>query len=589
MDASNIRLFEARCSCETLRMFAVAANGLSIGELVVGLIGGLALFLFGMRQMTEALKTVAGEGMKTLLARLTANRFTGAFAGALITAIIQSSSVTTVLVVGFVSAGLMGLSQSIGVIIGANIGTTITAQIIAFKITKYALLFIGVGFFLELGGRREKLRQCGVMIMGLGLIFFGMGLMSQATSPLRTHEGFIQWMQGMQNPGLAIAVSALFTALVQSSSATTGLIIVLAGGGLISLEAGIALVMGANVGTCVTAMLSAIGKPREAARVAIAHVAFNVLGVCIFVWLIPQLAGWARLFSPGFPELDGVERLAAETPRQIANAHTLFNVGNALVFIWFTGPLAALAKRLVPDAPVGSEAKIGPLYLDDYYLETPAVALDRVRLEQARMAEFVREMLDEIMPAIYEASPSKLAQVNESDEAVDALHAAIVRFLGILSQGALVSPHTEALSDGIAIANYLENIGDVIETDMVGEGEALLQKDLSISASTREILEPLRARVCWAFGEVARAIADNDPGRVHAVVHSKQEIKLLATQANNHLANRLATAPGDKIDVFRIEAEIVENLKRIFYLTRRIAKTMEVNAVAEGGSGTDDD
>ena len=325
------------------------AGSLPLGEIIIGLAGGLALFLFGMRQMTDALKTVAGEGMKTLLSRLTSNRFSAAFAGAMITSIIQSSSVTTVLVVGFVSAGLMGLSQSIGVIIGANIGTTITAQIIAFKVTKYALLFIGVGFFVELGARREKVRQYGLMMMGLGLIFFGMSLMSEATTPLRSHEGFISWMQSMQNPLFAIATAALFTALVQSSSATTGLIIVLAGEGFISLNAGIALVMGANVGTCVTAMLSAIGKPREATRVAIAHVAFNLLGVALFVGLIPHLAELTRLLSPSFDDLSGAARLSAETPRQIANAHTLFNVGNAFVFIWFTGPLARLSRWLVPD------------------------------------------------------------------------------------------------------------------------------------------------------------------------------------------------------------------------------------------------
>ncbi len=565
------------------------SSDLQWSEILIGLAGGLALFLFGMRQMTEALKTVAGNGMKTLLARLTSSRFTGALAGAVITAIVQSSSVTTVLVVGFVSANLMGLSQSIGVIIGANIGTTITAQIVAFKVTKYALLFIGVGFFVELGANREKVRQCGLMIMGLGLIFFGMGLMSQATYPLRSHEGFIGWMQSMRNPGLAITAAALFTAVVQSSSATTGLIIVLAGGGLISLEAGIALVMGANVGTCVTAMLSAIGKPREATRVAIAHVAFNVFGVCVFVWLIPRLAEYAALLSPAFPELEGTERLAAETPRQIANAHTLFNVGNALIFIWFTGPLARFATWLAPDKPAAPGAEVTPLYLDDYYLENPATALDRVRLEQARMAGFVATMLDSVMPAIYEASPQKLAQVCESDESVDALHAAIVRYLGHLSQKQLVGRQTEELSDGIAIANYLEHIGDIIETELVADGESLIRKDLSISESTRELLNPLQEKVCGAFRQVAESIAAPDSERNRAVIQAKQEIKLLAAQAEVHLSKRLATAPATQIEVFRVESEIVENLKRIFHLTRRIAKTLQEDLVVDAEPSEDDE
>lgn len=566
-----------------------ATGALPLAEIIIGLAGGLALFLFGMRQMTDALKTVAGEGMKTLLSRLTANRFSAAFAGALITSIIQSSSVTTVLVVGFVSAGLLGLSQSIGVIIGANIGTTITAQIIAFKVTKYALLFIGVGFFVELGARREKVRQYGLMIMGLGLIFFGMSLMSDATTPLRSHEGFISWMQSMQNPLFAIAAAALFTALIQSSSATTGLIIVLAGEGFISLNAGIALVMGANVGTCVTAMLSAIGKPREATRVAIAHVAFNLLGVAIFVWLIPQLAELTRYLSPAFDDLSGSARRAAETPRQIANAHTLFNVANAFVFIWFTGPLARLSRWLVPDKKEAATHVIEPLYLDSYYLDTPAMALDRARLEQARMAKLVGKMVDSIMPAIFEKSPKKLANLSKSDEEVDALHMAIIRYLGHLSQRQLVSPQMEMHSNGIAVTNYLENIGDVIETDLVGDGETLLQKDLTISESTQEILKPLQQKVRWAFGQIAEAIETGDQERVRAVINAKKEIKLLSTQANIHLSKRLAVSPGAQIEVFRIESEIVENLKRIFYLTRRIAKTLEEKAVGGEEAGEERD
>lgn len=553
---------------------ATTSDSLPLGEIAIGLAGGLALFLFGMRQMTDALKTVAGERMKSLLARFTSNRFTGMLAGTATTAIIQSSSVTTVLVVGFVSAGLMSLSQSIGVIIGANIGTTITAQMVAFKISDYAMLFIGVGFFVELAARKEKVRQCGLMIMGLGLIFFGMGLMSEAAVPLRTHAAFITWMQSMQNPALGVAAAAVFTALVQSSSATTGLVIALAGGGLISLEAGIALIMGANVGTCVTAMLSAIGKPREATRVAIAHVVFNILGVCLFVWWIPQLAEAARWLSPSFTELDGSARLAAESPRQIANAHTLFNVANAFVFIWLTQPLAQLATWLAPDLPTVDTEEVTTEFLDDYYLENPAMALDCARREEAHMAGLVRDMLESVMPAIYERSPGELARISDMDEGVDSLHLAIVRYLGLLSQKQLVSPHTDALADGIAITNYLENIGDVIETDMVGDGVTLLQKDLSISQTTREILSPLNQKVCWAFNQIAEALSTDDPKRLHAVIHAKKEIKLLATKANVHLSKRLATAPVQQIEVFRIESEIVENLKRIFYLTRQIAKTL---------------
>ena len=244
--------------------------------LLTGLGGGLALFLYGMRKMSDALKVVAGGGMKVVLERLTTNRFTAVISGALVTAVIQSSSVTTVMVVGFITAGLINFTQSVGIIIGANIGTTVTAQIIAFKITQYSLVMIAVGFLMELLAKSQRIRQYGITIMGLGLLFFGMELMSNATSPLRSYTPFIELMQEMRHPLMGIAVGALFTAVVQSSSATTGIVIVLGTQGFITLEAGIALIFGANIGTCVTAMLAAIGKPREAVKAAIVHVIFNI-------------------------------------------------------------------------------------------------------------------------------------------------------------------------------------------------------------------------------------------------------------------------------------------------------------------------
>ena len=352
-----------------------SAHSLQVGALVTDLGGGLALFLYGMSKMTEALRTVAGGGMKTLLARLTTNRFTAALAGIIITAVVQSSSVTTVLVVGFISAGLLTLSQSIGVILGASVGTTVTAQIVAFKVTKYALVLIGIGFLLELTARSEKVKHYGILLMGLGLIFFGMELMSQATYPLRTYAPFIELMQSLKNPLLGILIGTVFTAIVQSSSATTGVVIVLAGQGFISLNAGIALVFGANVGTCITALLATIGKPREAIRAAVVHVVYKTTGVLIWLPFIAQLAATVTSISPSAPELEGTARLAAESPRQIANAHTLFNVANLLLFIWFTPLLAKIARRVVPDRPEPEPGRIEPRYLEEYFLRVLAQLL----------------------------------------------------------------------------------------------------------------------------------------------------------------------------------------------------------------------
>lgn len=278
-------------------------------RMAMGLFGGLALFLFGMEQMSDSLKSALGDQMKVLLAKLTRNRFTGAFTGAFVTAIIQSSSVTTVLVVGFVSAGMMTMSQSIGVIMGANVGTTVTAQIVAFKVEEAALWMIAIGFLMMFTTKQERIKHYGNMLMGLGLIFYGMGLMGDGMNPLRSYEPFLQLMANMDNPLLAILVGALFTALVQSSSATTAIVITMAGQGLISLEAGIALAFGANIGTCITAQLAALGKPREALRAAVVHLIFNVGGVLIWLPFISMLAIWVTGFSPTHPELEGTSTL----------------------------------------------------------------------------------------------------------------------------------------------------------------------------------------------------------------------------------------------------------------------------------------
>ncbi|MCP4406371.1 MAG: Na/Pi cotransporter family protein, partial [Gammaproteobacteria bacterium] len=378
---------------------ADAGQGMEWGQMAMKLLGGLALFLYGMEQMADALKAVAGERMKVILAKLTSNRFLGAMTGAFVTAVIQSSSVTTVLVVGFITAGLMSVSQSVGVIMGANIGTTITAQIVAFKVTKAALLMIAVGFGMLFFSQQEKIKQWGGMLMGLGLVFFGMSVMSDAMKPLRAYQPFLDLMVQMENPLIGILIAAAFTGLIQSSSATTGIVIVMASQGFITLPAGIALAFGANVGTCVTALLASIGKPREAVRAAGVHIMFNVAGVLVWIAFIPQLAEFVAWMSPSTTGLTGTDKLAAEAPRQIANAHTIFNVANTLIFIGFTTQFARIVEKLIPDKPMEEQLVIAPKYLDDVLVETPTLALERVRMEIGHMGERVQEMLDRSMPA----------------------------------------------------------------------------------------------------------------------------------------------------------------------------------------------
>jgi phosphate:Na+ symporter len=548
------------------------SSTLELGTLLTGLGGGLALFLTGMRQMTDALKAVAGSRMRNLLAQLTANRFTAAFAGATVTAVIQSSSVTTVMVVGFISAGLMTMSQSIGVIIGANVGTTVTAQIIAFQVYKYGLAMIAVGFLMHVVFQRENVRQWGLVLMGLGLIFFGMELMSLATEPLRTWQPFIDWMQQMNHPLWGVLLGLVFTALVQSSSATTGVVIVLASQGLVTLESGIALILGANMGTCVTAMLSSLGRPREAVQAAVAHLVFNTLGVLLWLFFIPQLADLVRTISPSQENLAGTLQLAADTPRQIANAHTLFNVGNALLFIWFTGPMARLVDRIVPKraAAVGMQ----PLYLEDYYLEQPDLALEQVRREIVRLAELAQAMLQRTLSVVTTGSPTEIASLARADDDVDALHGAIITYLGRLSQKNLVDPQPQQLYEYIAIANYLENLADIIETNLLDDARKRRKLGIAISRSTMAVLRPIHEKVCWAFDRALKGLRTGDKAAAHDATGSKRAVNDLADAATGHLAKRLVASEPNRLAAFQLETDLIENLKRINTLTRRVARIL---------------
>ena len=536
----------------------LAANELQLGSISMYLFGGLAIFLYGMEQMTDALKIVAGDRMKNLLARLTTNRFKGAFAGAFVTSVIQSSSVTTVLVVGFISAGLMNLTQSVPVIMGANIGTTITAQIIAFKVTHYALVLVAAGFSLLFFTKNERLQHYGHMTMGLGLIFFGMEMMSTATHPLREYEPFHEFMASMENPLLGILVGAAFTAVIQSSSATTGIIILLARDGL-SLEAGIALAMGANIGTCVTAQLSAIGKPRAAVRAACIHVLFNAAGVLIWIAFINQLAWVVRGFSD-------------DTPRQIANAHTIFNVVNTLIFIPFVKTFASIAERLVPDRPREEPEIIRPRYLDDILVQTPAMALDLVRMELGRLGACAYRMVRETLTPVIRGTRGDLRSLEKLDEDVDRLHAALITFLGRLSQENLSTRQSQRLHVYMTAANYLESIGDLIETNIVEAGLERLNHNIQISGSTEGIFKGLHEKVAWATRTAVQSLVEADVEKALGVVSAKEEVNRLAEEAEVHLSRRLTAAAPNRLAAFRIESELVEYFKRVYYFAKRIAK-----------------
>jgi len=543
--------------------------------LVVGLLGGLSLFLFGMDKMSDALKNVAGEKMKDILGILSNNRIMGLITGAIVTAVIQSSSVTTVMLVGFVSAGLMSLSQTVGVILGADIGTTITAQIVAFKVTKYALLLLAIGFGMLFISKREKIQQYGYMVMGLGMIFFGMGVMKDAMEPLRTYQPFIDLMADMSNPILGILVAAIFTALVQSSSASMGVVIVLAMQGLITLEAGISLALGANIGTCVTAGLASLGKPREAARVAVCHVLFKIIGVLIMLPLIGPFAKFVVFISPAPAEgLTGLQAAAAVLPRQVANAHTLFNIGIGVLFLPFVAQFARLVFWLVPDKPLPEFEEIQPKYLSEMLLHTPSLALDAARHEIKRMGKRVDLMNSAMMPAVLTGNREALQAVREMDEEVDVLYKHLVNYLAEVSKLQLNEYQTQKMMKLMAAVNDLEQIGDVIEVSLVDLGEKRLKKRFKISDATQKVINTVHVVVSDALKAAVRAVVEEDNDFATRVLSMKSDMNRLVEQAGTHQAKRLVSEDSGKFEAYSVEVDIIEKLKRIYYHAKRMAKTV---------------
>jgi phosphate:Na+ symporter len=539
------------------------------------LFGGLALFLFGMEQLSRGLKAAAGEQLKDVLARLTRNRVLAAITGAFVTAVLNSSSVTTVLVVGFITAGVISLGQSIGVILGANVGSTFTAQIIAFNVTAIGLPMVALGFLSMTAGSTDRSRYGGEMLMGLGLVFFGMSIMSDGMNPLRSFGPFLDLMARMERPALGILVGAVFTGLVQSSAATMGIAIVMAADGLIGLPAGIALALGANIGTCVTAVLAAIGKPVEAVRAVAAHVLFNVLGVLLWVAFIPEMAEWVRRFSPSEPGLEGVARLAAEVPRQIANAHTFFNVFNSMFFLPFTGVLAAVVVRLVPDREEPERVIAKPRFLDRELLDVPSVALQQVRFELGHVGEKVRSMYSEMLPAIQERSPERFEAITQMGQQVELLSAEVLSFLREVRKRELTYRESEVFTDVIGATAQLEATASVISTDVVALGQKVMELDRRSSETMQAILGAMYDDVSEALGSALSALVSEDERAAQAVLMAQADVRRHQDEALRHQAAAIERDdPETRLRIFRIEMETVEILKRIYGNARRIARTV---------------
>lgn len=541
--------------------------------LVIGLLGGLALFLFGMDIMTDALKRAAGSYMKDILARLTRNRFMGVAVGAVTTAIVNSSSVTTVILVGFISAGLMSMAQSVSVIMGANIGSTITAQLLAFKVSAIALPAITLGFAISFLSPRESWRQYGRMILGFGLVFYGMSVMSDAMRPLRSYEPFLEILAHLNYAWAAVLAGALFTAVIQSSAATTGIVIVMAGQGLLSLETAIAITLGANIGTSMTSWLAVIGKPREAVRAAVVHSLFNVIGVLIWIFLIPVLADLVRAISPVADQLQGAARAAAEAPRQIANAHTIFNVANTALLIGFTTQIARLVEWMVPDKPVQEDEEATPKFLDPFLLSTPAIALEHVRFETERMGAQVIDLLNAGFAAATANDTAGLADLTRRDKSIDALHKAIVAYLGALSSGSLSEREGAEVLSLLGIANHLEYVGDRVANDIALSTRKRIAEGVKSEPKRAARLKKIHDSVASALTDSIQSMVRQDAELATEVRNRKVGLNQLRLEIESKSIGLLTGEPSG-LGAYIREIELVEILDSIFRTARSIAKVV---------------
>ncbi len=560
-----------------------STNAFSWAKLLMTLVGGLALFLYGMEKMSEGMKKSAGERMRNILSALTSNRFIAMFVGAFVTMVIQSSSATTVMLVSFVQAQLMTFLQSLGVILGADIGTTVTAQLVAFKLTDYALLMIAVGFAMTMLSKKDSTKYIGEAILGFGILFFGMKLMSDAMKPLRTFLPFIDLLKGLENPLLGLLVGAIFTSLVQSSSAFTGIVIVLAQQGLLTLEAGIPLVMGANIGTCITAGLASIGTSREAKRVAIAHVMFKIGGVLLFIFWIPSFASIIRSISPISIGLDGFEKLASETPRQIANAHTIFNVSLALFFLPFTTMFANLIMKIYPEREQEKGIQPATWHLDDKAISTPAMAIDLARNEISRMSKIFGRMLEAIIEPFKTNEPmqdqkypqlSLVEGIEMREEKLGFLEENIVIYLRKIGRQELSDRQIQEVYGMMSIVNDIESIGDIIEKNMIPLIAKKSALNTDFSKEGKEELNIFHTKICKQVSRLKDAFSELDPEIAKRIMAKEEKYTDLETEYRTRHLERLHEEREESIETHEIHMELMDLLKQINVYTGDIAKTI---------------
>lgn len=528
-------------------------------EIVTGIFGGLGLFLYGMKLMSDGLENVAGEKLKGILEKITSNKVIGVLVGTIVTAIIQSSSATTVMVVSFVNAGLMTLTQATGVILGSNIGTTITAQMVSFNLEVIAPIFIGVGAIVMMSAKKKRIKDLAYIALGFGILFMGMGLMSSSLKPISNLQIFNDFISVIgKNHFLGVLVGLTMTAILQSSSATTGILVALANSGNIDMNVAFPIILGCNIGTCVTAILAGLTANRIAKKAALLHLLFNIFGTVLFLPFSDKVVTFVNYLTP-----DNVAR-------QVANAHTIFNVVITIFILPISKYFVMLVNHILPDDE-GKES-CGAIYLDKKLLETPIVASGQVIKETIRMANKAKNNLELAMEVFLNWNEEKMKKVYADESIINTLERDITEYLIELSQHNLPEENAKLVSQAYHTINDIERIGDHAENIV----ELAIQKyenNITLSydgyKEVRQLFEVTLRSITIAIESFkSNEISDDEVEKV------EEEIDSLEKQFRENNINRLS-AKTCLADAGIMFFDLLSNLERIGDHANNIATVKE--------------
>lgn len=531
--------------------------------IAVGVIGGLGLFLYGMKLMAEGLQKFAGNKLKGLVEAFTSNRYMGMLVGMVVTMIIQSSSATSVMVVGFVNAGIMTLQQAVGIILGANIGTTITGQMISLDLQLIAPLLLGMGVLLTLTSKKVRQKNLAEILIGFGALFVGIGMLKAALSPL---EGVPEFRQALvswgQNPIQGILVGFVLTVLVQSSSATIGVLIALAAQGLIPFESALYVIYGDNIGTCTTALISSIGSSRNARRVGVMHMTFNLMGTVLFVLLLGgPLTRIVTSLNPG------------NVARQIANAHTFFNVVNVALQLPLAGYLIKVSRIVIPAKP--EEETVGFLtHLDQRMLRTPAIALKNLYLECDDMARHARESLTNALQAFESKDKDHVLNALEYEQLVNRYQKSIMEYLRDLSSTPLSENDRRRVDALFNTISDIERIGDHAE-NIAELAARYIDAQVTFDAPAGEDARVIQGKIFDGFDMAMGAFRENNLEKANSAKNIEKEIDFLERAARRGQIKRLHAKKAN-IDAGIIFLDLLSNLERISDHSKNIAVSLIV-------------